>query len=72
MSSAAVGNIDLTVHYIHDIVNNKDNFYKTVSLLEKDLIDPMQTENDNKKSTSTQTLESKGTHLNFPLYVIVI
>lgn len=41
------------------MVNNNKHFYETVSGLQKDLIDPMQKQNDNKKVASTQTLEIK-------------
>lgn len=37
------------------MVNNKKHFNETVSVLQKDLIDPMQKENDDKKVASTQT-----------------
>jgi len=36
-------------------VNNEDNFHKTINLLQKDLIDSMKIENDDKRVASTQT-----------------
>lgn len=62
MSSAAVGNIDVTVQYINDAVNNKDNFLETISLIQKDLINPMQRKDD-KKTAGTQT--TQPTNLEF-------
>lgn len=37
------------------MVNNEKHFNETASGIQKDLIDPMQKENDNKKVASTQT-----------------
>lgn len=55
MSSAALGNIKVTVLWISDMLKNKENFQKTVIMLQKDLIDPMQKESNDKKAVSTQT-----------------
>jgi len=63
VSSAAVGNIDVTVEYINDLVNNRDNFLKIISLIQNDLINPMQREKDDKKTAGTQTTQS--TNLEF-------
>jgi hypothetical protein len=41
------------------MVNNKKHFNETVSALQKDLIDPMQKKNDDKKVASTQTYKRK-------------
>lgn len=60
MSSAALGNIATTLQYINDIKNNKDNFFKIINLLQKDLINPMQEKNVEKKTVSTQTLPKEG------------
>lgn len=58
MASAAIGNINSAVKWISDSANNKDKFHETISLLETDLINPMQKENMDKKTVSTQTKKS--------------
>jgi len=55
VASAAIGNINSAVKWISDSANNKEKFYETISLLETDLINPMQKENMDKKTVSTQT-----------------
>lgn len=55
MSSAAFGNVYVTVQAINDMTNNIDHFHETINLLQTDLINPMQKENDEKKVASTQT-----------------
>lgn len=55
VTSAALGNICTTVQLINDIANNKDDFLKTIHLLQTDLINPMQKENNDKKIATTQT-----------------
>lgn len=55
VSSAALGNVCTTVQAINDMTNNIDNFHNTINLLQRDLINPMQKENDEKKVASTQT-----------------
>ncbi|XP_025416285.1 proteasome inhibitor PI31 subunit isoform X2 [Sipha flava] len=59
VSSGAIGNTITTAQYISDMVNNKKHFNETVSALQKDLIDPMQKKNDDKKVASTQTYKRK-------------
>lgn len=55
MSSAAFGDISTVVQCISDMETNKDSFHGTVNMLQKDLVSPMQKENDDKKAASTQT-----------------
>jgi len=55
VSSAAFGNVYVTVQAINDMTNNIDHFHETINLLQTDLINPMQKENDEKKVASTQT-----------------
>ncbi|XP_015372621.1 PREDICTED: proteasome inhibitor PI31 subunit [Diuraphis noxia] len=58
VASAAIGNINSAVKWISDSAKNKDKFYETICLLENDLINPMQKENTDKKTVSTQTKKS--------------
>lgn len=60
MSSAALGDISTTIQYINDIKNNKDDFFKTINLLQNDLINPMQEKEVEKKSVGTQTSPKEG------------
>lgn len=55
MSSTALDNVTNIVKWISDIPNNEDDFQKIVNLLQLDLVNPMKTENDDKKAASTQT-----------------
>lgn len=55
MSSATIDNIDMAVKYINDVLNNKDIFLKTIEVIQKDLINPLPRENDDRKNASTQT-----------------
>lgn len=55
MSSAALDDVTNIVKWISDVSNNEDDFQKIVNLLQQDLINPMKTENDDKKVASTQT-----------------
>lgn len=55
MSSTALDNVTNIVKWISDIPNNEDDFQKIVNLLQLDLVNPMKTENDDKKEASTQT-----------------
>lgn len=53
MASVALGNILTTVQLIKNFSNNKDDFLKTINLLQMNLINPMQ--KDDKKIATTQT-----------------
>ncbi|XP_050424857.1 proteasome inhibitor PI31 subunit-like isoform X2 [Adelges cooleyi] len=53
VSSAALGNIDTTVHCLSDL--NTEYFLNIVGLLQKDLVDPMQKVYEDRKAASTQT-----------------
>lgn len=43
------------VEWIKDMANNKDNIRAAIDLLQKDLINPIKDDDDNKKNSSTQT-----------------
>lgn len=59
MTSAAISDIYTTAQLIRDNVEyNKDDFFKTVNLLQMDLINPMQKENNDKKKVATTQTRS--------------